>query len=67
MCSLWSHLRRSRRFANRDGDLTEKHHIIPRAKGGNDLDKNLELLHLHCHDIKHGTTIDTTELDGNPF
>ncbi|NEQ04724.1 MAG: group II intron reverse transcriptase/maturase [Moorea sp. SIO4E2] len=51
----------------RDGDLLEKHHIIPRALGGNDLDKNLELIHRHCHDIKHGTTINTTELDKNPF
>ncbi|WP_293030991.1 HNH endonuclease signature motif containing protein, partial [Moorena sp. SIO3I8] len=35
----------------------EKHHIIPRSIGGNDLDKNLELLHLHCHDIKHRSKI----------
>ncbi|NEO10587.1 reverse transcriptase domain-containing protein, partial [Moorena sp. SIO3I8] len=59
----------------RDGDLLEKHHIIPRSIGGNDLDKNLELLHLHCHDIKHRSKINTfavghptrTELDENPF
>ncbi|NEO10547.1 MAG: HNH endonuclease, partial [Moorea sp. SIO3I8] len=38
-------------------DLLEKHHIIPRSIGGNDLDKNLELLHLHCHDIKHRSKI----------
>ncbi|NEQ83334.1 MAG: group II intron reverse transcriptase/maturase [Moorea sp. SIO2I5] len=51
----------------RDGDLLEKHHIIPRALGGNDLDKNLELLHLHCHDVKHGTKVNSSKLDENPF
>ncbi|NEQ87306.1 MAG: group II intron reverse transcriptase/maturase, partial [Moorea sp. SIO2I5] len=51
----------------RDGNLLEKHHIIPRANGGNDKDENLELLHLHCHDVKHGTKIDSLELDENPF
>ena len=51
----------------RDGDLLEKHHIIPRALGGNDLDKNLELLHLHCHDAKHGKKFNSSELDENPF
>ncbi|NEO17615.1 MULTISPECIES: HNH endonuclease [unclassified Moorena] len=38
----------------KDGDLLETHHIIPRASGGSNKDGNLELLHLHCHDIKHG-------------
>ncbi|NEQ84218.1 MAG: group II intron reverse transcriptase/maturase [Moorea sp. SIO2I5] len=51
----------------RDGDLMEKHHIIPRALGGNDLDKNLELLHLHCHDKVHGTKVNSKDLDANPF
>ncbi|WP_365940002.1 group II intron reverse transcriptase/maturase [Moorena sp. SIO3I8] len=51
----------------RDGDLMEKHHIIPRALGGNNSDKNLELLHLHCHDVKHGKRINSNELDENPF
>ncbi|AOW98786.1 group II intron reverse transcriptase/maturase [Moorena producens PAL-8-15-08-1] len=51
----------------RDGDLLEKHHIIPRALGGNDHDKNLELLHLHCHDAKHGTKVNSSKLDENPF
>ncbi|AOW98901.1 group II intron reverse transcriptase/maturase [Moorena producens PAL-8-15-08-1] len=51
----------------RDGDLLEKHHILPRSLGGNDSDKNLELLHLHCHDIKHGIKINSSELDENPF
>ncbi|NEO17756.1 MAG: group II intron reverse transcriptase/maturase [Moorea sp. SIO3F7] len=60
----------------KDGDLLEKHHIIPRAQGGNDQLNNLELLHLHCHDAKHRTKIatkrqessnDPSELDNNPF
>ncbi|NEP26733.1 group II intron reverse transcriptase/maturase [Moorena sp. SIO3I6] len=51
----------------RNGDLLEKHHILPRALGGNDLDKNLELLHLHCHDIKHGIKINSSKLDEKPF
>ncbi|NEO82454.1 group II intron reverse transcriptase/maturase [Moorena sp. SIO4G3] len=51
----------------KDGDLLEKHHIIPRALGGSNEDENLELLHLHCHDNKHGTKINTKRLDENPF
>lgn len=35
------------------GDILEKHHIKHKAKGGNNTDKNLEVL--HCHDKKHGT------------
>ncbi|NEP37094.1 MULTISPECIES: group II intron reverse transcriptase/maturase [unclassified Moorena] len=60
----------------RDGDLLETHHIIPRAQGGNDQLRNLELLHLHCHDVKHRTKVnpkciessnDSSKLDDNPF
>ncbi|NEQ83058.1 MAG: group II intron reverse transcriptase/maturase [Moorea sp. SIO2I5] len=51
----------------KDGDLLEKHHIIHRALGGSNEDENLELLHLHCHDNKHGTKINTKRLDENPF
>ncbi|NEO62671.1 MAG: group II intron reverse transcriptase/maturase [Moorea sp. SIO4G2] len=51
----------------KDGDLLEKHHIIPRALGGNNSDKNLELLHLHCHDARHGKKINLKKLDENPF
>ncbi|MEG4501947.1 reverse transcriptase domain-containing protein [Microcoleus sp. F10-C6] len=36
------------------GDSIEKHHLKPRAKGGNNADKNLILVHLHCHDQIHG-------------
>ncbi|WP_293084104.1 HNH endonuclease [Moorena sp. SIO4A1] len=49
---LWSYFWRSRRFANRDGNLLHTNYIIPRSQGGSNWDKNLELLHLHCHDGK---------------
>ncbi|WP_438941524.1 group II intron reverse transcriptase/maturase [Moorena bouillonii] len=51
----------------RSGDLLEKHHILPRNKGGSNKDENLELLHLHCHDAKHGSKTNSSELDENPF
>ncbi|NET84027.1 MAG: group II intron reverse transcriptase/maturase [Moorea sp. SIO1F2] len=60
----------------RNEDLMETHHIKPRAQGGNDQLKNLELLHLHCHDEKHRMKLktkchessnDSSELDDNPF
>jgi len=31
-------------------DKIEKHHLIPKIKDGNNMDKNLVLLHLNCHD-----------------
>ena len=36
----------------REGDLLETDHNIPRALGGKDEYKNLQLLHGHCHDEK---------------
>ncbi|NEQ11435.1 MAG: hypothetical protein F6K37_37770, partial [Moorea sp. SIO4E2] len=51
----------------KEGDLLETHHILPRTLGGKDETQNLELLHLHCHDAKHGTKINSNELDENPF
>nr|WP_267872128.1 MULTISPECIES: HNH endonuclease signature motif containing protein [Moorena] len=51
----------------RDRDEMEMHHILPRANGGTNKDENLELLHLHCHDAKHGTKVNAKELDENPF
>jgi 5-methylcytosine-specific restriction endonuclease McrA len=33
-------------------DIMEVDHIIPRAKGGQDIYTNLQLLHRHCHDLK---------------
>lgn len=41
-------------------DVIEKDHIIPRALGGKDGYKNLQLLHRHCHDEK--TAIDLKEI-----
>ncbi|GET44213.1 HNH endonuclease [Microseira wollei] len=40
-------------------DVIEVDHIIPRANGGKDEYKNLQLLHRHCHDEK--TAIDLLE------
>lgn len=34
-------------------DLIEKHHIERKSKGGSNADKNLLLVHLHCHDQIH--------------
>ncbi|NEO93343.1 MAG: group II intron reverse transcriptase/maturase [Moorea sp. SIO3G5] len=51
----------------RNEDLLETHHIVPRSLGGSDKLKNLELLHLHCHDTVHGTKVNSDELDENPF
>lgn len=36
----------------KDGELLEKDHINPKAKGGKDNYDNLQLLHRHCHDTK---------------
>ena len=36
----------------RNEDVMEVDHIIPRAIGGKDEYKNLQLLHRHCHDVK---------------
>ncbi|MBD2242540.1 group II intron reverse transcriptase/maturase [Nostoc sp. FACHB-888] len=43
-----------------EGDVLEADHIIPRGIGGKDDDKNLQLLHRHCHDEK--TAIDLIEI-----
>ncbi|WP_424100693.1 HNH endonuclease [Moorena producens] len=51
----------------REEDSLEVHHVIPRSLGGSNLIKNLELLHLHCHDKVHGTKVNSKELDENPF
>ncbi len=32
-------------------DVVEKHHLESFSSGGNNTDKNLVLLHLHCHDL----------------
>ena len=36
----------------KDGDVEEVDHIIPKAEGGKDDYKNLQLLHRHCHHQK---------------
>jgi RNA-directed DNA polymerase len=33
-------------------DVVEVDHIVPKAEGGKDYDKNLQLLHRHCHHEK---------------
>jgi len=38
----------------KNGDLMERHHIIPKKEGGEDTYKNLALMHRHCHDQVHG-------------
>jgi RNA-directed DNA polymerase len=40
------------RLLFRNEDVMEVDHIIPRAIGGKDDYKNLQLLHRHCHDVK---------------
>ena len=44
----------------RHDDVLEEDHIIPKANGGKDYFKNLQLLHRHCHDKK--TAIDGSYL-----
>jgi len=41
-------------------DQIEKHHISMKSKGGNNADKNLLLVHLHCHDKIHSSKADVT-------
>ena len=42
----------------RDEDVVEVDHIVPKAEGGRDHYKNLQLLHRHCH---HKKTAEDTE------
>ena len=44
----------------REDDIIEEDHILARALGGNDVWKNLQLLHGHCHDEK--TTLDLIDI-----
>jgi RNA-directed DNA polymerase len=39
----------------KDGDLLEIDHIVPKSWGGTNAYTNLQVLHRHCHDQKHGT------------
>jgi RNA-directed DNA polymerase len=45
-------------FIFRNGDVMEVDHIVPRAIGGKDEYKNLQLLHRHCHDVKTKTDLE---------
>jgi RNA-directed DNA polymerase len=49
----------------REGDLLETDHNIPRALGGKDEYKNLQLLHGHCHDEK--TALDLEFIRNHKF
>ena len=46
------------------GESIEKHHLQPRAKGGSNSDKNLTLVHLHCHDQITSAHAEVTTLEG---
>ncbi|MEG4206280.1 HNH endonuclease signature motif containing protein [Microcoleus sp. Pol7_A1] len=43
----------------RNEDVTEVDHIVPRAIGGKDEYKNLQLLHRYCHDVKTKTDLES--------
>jgi RNA-directed DNA polymerase len=45
-------------FIFRNEDVMEVNHIVPRAIGGKDEYKNLQLLHRHCHDVKTKTDLE---------
>ena len=49
----------------REGDLLETDHNIPRALGGKDEYRNLQLLHGHCHDEK--TALDLESIRNQRF
>jgi RNA-directed DNA polymerase len=38
----------------RHGDVWNVDHIVPKSQGGTDAANNLQLLHRHCHQRKHG-------------
>ena len=44
------------------GDRWEIDHIVPKALGGKDSYDNLQLLHVHCHDLKTQTDGSLTAL-----
>ena len=41
------------------GDKIETDHIVPRQAGGHKLKDNLQLLHIHCHDVKTKRDLET--------
>jgi RNA-directed DNA polymerase len=40
----------------RHGDVWNVDHLVPQSQGGTDATDNLQLLHRHCHQRKHGKT-----------
>src|SRR5262249_29989672 len=40
----------------RHGDVWNVDHIVPKSQGGTDARDNLQLLHRHCHQRKHGSS-----------
>lgn len=40
-----------------NGEELHKHHKIPRSQGGKDTYRNLELIHLYCHQKIHGNSL----------
>jgi len=45
-----------------NGEDIHKHHITPRAEGGEDRYDNLEMVHLYCHQQIHGSTPETIDV-----
>jgi RNA-directed DNA polymerase len=45
-------------FIFKNEDVMEVDHIVPRAIGGKDEYKNLQLLHRHCHEVKTKTDLE---------
>jgi len=42
-----------------NGELLHTHHVIPRSDGGSDHPRNLQVLHLICHQTIHGSKANT--------
>ena len=40
----------------RHGDVWNVDHVVPKSQGGTDAMDNLQLLHRHCHQRKHGSS-----------
>ncbi len=51
------------------GDLWEVDHVVPTSRAGKNIQSNLQLLHIHCHDLKSATDGDVRleNWDNNRF
>jgi len=49
----------------RHGDLWNVDHIVPKSQGGTNATENLQLLHRHCHQRKHGKSSDSGVTDNH--